>query len=67
MSEVFGCSNCASLGPVDLDTVEKVEVKITDAEKARQERIAARPSLDEILNLHDFEVCSCYWYIETPL
>ncbi|RDB25124.1 Cytochrome b2, mitochondrial [Hypsizygus marmoreus] len=43
------------LGPVQLDTVEKVEVVITDEEKARQQRIAARPSLDEILNLHDFE------------
>ncbi|KAG6840759.1 hypothetical protein C0991_004609, partial [Blastosporella zonata] len=43
------------LGPVKLDTVEKVEVIVTDEEKARQERIAARPPLDEILNLHDFE------------
>ncbi|KAF5354686.1 hypothetical protein D9756_005491 [Leucocoprinus leucothites] len=43
------------LGPVDLDTVEKVEVKITDEEKARQQRAAAKPPLDEILNLHDFE------------
>jgi hypothetical protein len=38
------------------DTVEKVVVEITDEEKARQERVANRPSLDEILNLHDFEV-----------
>ncbi|EIN06546.1 hypothetical protein PUNSTDRAFT_121723 [Punctularia strigosozonata HHB-11173 SS5] len=43
------------LGKVDLGTVEKVEVTITDAEKARLERISRRPSLDEILNLHDFE------------
>ncbi|TFY80695.1 hypothetical protein EWM64_g3318 [Hericium alpestre] len=43
------------LGPVDMDTVEKVEVIITDAEKARQERMKNRPSLSEILNLHDFE------------
>ncbi|EKM81155.1 hypothetical protein AGABI1DRAFT_112847 [Agaricus bisporus var. burnettii JB137-S8] len=43
------------LGPVDPETVEKVEVKITDQEKERQLRVAARPSLDEILNLHDFE------------
>jgi hypothetical protein len=34
-------------------------VKITDEERARQERIAARPPLSEILNLHDFEVCLC--------
>jgi len=45
-----------SLGPVEPDTVEKAEVKITDEEKARQERIANRPALAEILNLHDFEV-----------
>lgn len=45
-----------SLGPVEPDTVEKVVVEITDEEKARQERISNRPPLDEILNLHDFEV-----------
>lgn len=45
-----------SLGPVEPDTVEKVEIIITDEEKARQERISLRPSLDEVLNLHDFEV-----------
>lgn len=48
--------NAASLGSVDLGTVEKVEVQITDAEKARQERMALIPPLEEILNLHDFEV-----------
>lgn len=36
----------------------KVEVQITDEEKARQERFESRPSLDQILNLHDFEVSS---------
>lgn len=41
---------------MDLNTVQKVEVKITDEEKARQERVKARPPLSEILNLHDFEV-----------
>jgi L-lactate dehydrogenase (cytochrome) len=45
-----------SLGRVDLGTVEKVEVQITDEEKARQERMDARPPLEGILNLHDFEV-----------
>ena len=46
-----------------MGTVEKVEVKITDEEKARQRRISARPPLSEILNLHDFEVISSlsYW------
>ncbi|KIM82585.1 hypothetical protein PILCRDRAFT_820450 [Piloderma croceum F 1598] len=43
------------LGSVDLATVEKVIVQITDEEKARQQRVDARPSLDAILNLHDFE------------
>ncbi|PPQ83617.1 hypothetical protein CVT25_006302, partial [Psilocybe cyanescens] len=45
----------ATLGPVEPNTVEKVEVIITDEEKARQERMSNRPPLDEILNLHDFE------------
>jgi hypothetical protein len=45
-----------SLGSVDLDTVEKVNVQITDEEKARQQRMDARPVLETILNLHDFEV-----------
>lgn len=49
-------SRMVSLGPVEMETVEKVEVKITDEEKARQQRISARPSLSKILNLHDFEV-----------
>ena len=44
------------LGSVDLDTVEKVEIKITDQERARLERFNARPPLSEVLNLHDFEV-----------
>ncbi|KAH9942156.1 FMN-dependent dehydrogenase-domain-containing protein [Epithele typhae] len=43
------------LGPVDPGTVLKVEVEVTDEEKARLERVANRPSLSEILNLHDFE------------
>lgn len=47
--------NAYRLGSVDLSTVEKVEVVIKDEEKARLERVARRPSLSEILNLHDFE------------
>ncbi|THV06212.1 hypothetical protein K435DRAFT_773404 [Dendrothele bispora CBS 962.96] len=43
------------LGPVEPDTVEKVEVKITDEDKARLERMENKPSLTEVLNLHDFE------------
>ncbi|KAI0036141.1 FMN-dependent dehydrogenase-domain-containing protein [Vararia minispora EC-137] len=43
------------LGPVDMGTVKRVEIKITDQEKARLGRLQLRPPLDEILNLHDFE------------
>ena len=39
-----------------MNTVEKVEIEITSHEKGRLERVELRPSLDEILNLHDFEV-----------
>jgi hypothetical protein len=45
-----------SLGPVDPGTVETATVMTTDEEKARQQRVSARPPLGEILNLHDFEV-----------
>ena len=41
---------------MDPGTVEKVEVVVTDVEKERLERVANRPPLSEILNLHDFEV-----------
>ncbi|KAK7036435.1 hypothetical protein VNI00_011632 [Paramarasmius palmivorus] len=43
------------LGPVEPETVEKVEIQITDEEKERLARAAGKPGLDEILNLHDFE------------
>ncbi|KAI0919049.1 hypothetical protein AcV5_002064 [Taiwanofungus camphoratus] len=43
------------LGSVEPDTISKVEVQTTDEEKARQQRVALRPPLTEILNLHDFE------------
>ena len=45
-----------SLGPIEEGTAEKIEVKTTDEEKARLQRVEARPPLAEILNLHDFEV-----------
>ena len=48
----------SSLGPVEEGTVEKVEVKVTDQEKERLQRVESRPPLSEILNLHDFEVRS---------
>ncbi|KIY44772.1 hypothetical protein FISHEDRAFT_50682 [Fistulina hepatica ATCC 64428] len=43
------------LGIADMGTVAKVEIKVTEEEKARLDRFALRPSLDEVLNLHDFE------------
>ncbi|KIK22694.1 hypothetical protein PISMIDRAFT_679885 [Pisolithus microcarpus 441] len=43
------------LGPVDPKTVVKVEKVLSEEEKKRQELVAARPSIDEIVNLHDFE------------
>jgi L-lactate dehydrogenase (cytochrome) len=48
--------NFGSLGPVQPGTVENIEIKVTDMEKERQGRLANRPPLNEILNLHDFEV-----------
>jgi hypothetical protein len=49
-------TNSSSLGPVEEGTAEKVDVKLTDQEKARLQRVEGRPPLSEILNLHDFEV-----------
>ncbi|EIW80311.1 glyoxylate dehydrogenase [Coniophora puteana RWD-64-598 SS2] len=43
------------LGAVDPKTIIKVVKEVTAEEKRRQELLAARPSLDEIVNLHDFE------------
>ncbi|KAG2043909.1 glyoxylate dehydrogenase [Suillus americanus] len=43
------------LGIVDPNTVVKVVKQVTAEEKRRQELMVARPSLDEIVNLHDFE------------
>ena len=45
-----------SLGPIEEGTAEKIVVKVTDEERARLQRVEARPALAEILNLHDFEV-----------
>lgn len=50
--------NCAghSIGAVDINTVAKVVKQVTEEDKRRQALMDARPPLDEILNLHDFEV-----------
>ncbi|KAI0302338.1 glyoxylate dehydrogenase [Multifurca ochricompacta] len=44
------------LGPVDPDTIVAIAKEVTEEEKRRQALLAARPPLDEIINLHDFEV-----------
>jgi hypothetical protein len=49
-------TNRVSLGPVDPETVERVEESVSEEEKDRLARFNARPALGEILNLHDFEV-----------
>lgn len=54
-----------SLGVVDPNTVVKVIKEVTAEEKIRQELIVARPSLDEIVNLHDFEVST--WRQQDPV
>lgn len=49
--------NCVfSLGPVDASTVAKVIKEVSEEDKRRQKYIEARPSIDTIVNLHDFEV-----------
>ena len=47
-----------SIGPIDPNTVAKVIKEVTEEDKRRQALMDARPPLDEILNLHDFEVSS---------
>lgn len=45
-----------SLGAIDASTVAKVVKEVTEEEKQRQAALAARPPVENILNLHDFEV-----------
>ncbi|KAG5220258.1 Cytochrome b2, mitochondrial precursor [Salix suchowensis] len=45
----------ATIGTVDPDTVVKVVKEVTEEDKRRQALLDARPPLDEIINLHDFE------------
>ena len=45
-----------SLGVIDASTVAKVIKEVTEEEKARQAAWEARPPLENILNMHDFEV-----------
>ena len=44
-----------SLGPIDASTVEKVVKEVTPEEKRRLALMDARPPIDTIFNLHDFE------------
>ncbi|KAG8882085.1 hypothetical protein FRB97_008755 [Tulasnella sp. 331] len=43
------------LGPIDPKTVKQVVKETTLAVKKQEERLRSRPSLEECLNLHDFE------------
>ncbi|RDX49317.1 glyoxylate dehydrogenase [Polyporus arcularius HHB13444] len=43
------------LGVIDASTVAKVVKEVTEEEKHRQALLDARPPLDNIINLHDFE------------
>ncbi|KIM40332.1 hypothetical protein M413DRAFT_28816 [Hebeloma cylindrosporum] len=43
------------IGAVDPNTVVKIIKEVTEEDKRRQVLMDARPPLDEILNLHDFE------------
>ncbi|KAG8930219.1 hypothetical protein FRC01_003140 [Tulasnella sp. 417] len=43
------------LGPVDPSTVKQTPKELTAEQKQREERSRFKPSLDECLNLHDFE------------
>lgn len=49
-------SSTVSIGAIDPNTVAKVVKQVTEEDKRRQAMLDARPPLDEILNLHDFEV-----------
>ncbi|KAI0663920.1 glyoxylate dehydrogenase [Cubamyces menziesii] len=43
------------LGAIDASTLVKVVKEVTPEEKRRQALMAARPPLDNVLNMHDFE------------
>lgn len=46
------------LGKVDPSTIKKEVKQISQAEKDRRKRVEEIPSLDQCLNLYDFEVSS---------
>ncbi|KAK7691837.1 hypothetical protein QCA50_005241 [Cerrena zonata] len=43
------------LGAIDVSTVAKVVKEVTEEEKRRQALMEARPPLENVINLHDFE------------
>lgn len=45
-----------SIGSIDPNAVVKIVKEVTEEDRRRQALMDARPPLDEILNLHDFEV-----------
>lgn len=56
MSQYYSNPMTYSIGDVDPEAFVKVVKEVTEADKRRQALMDARPPLDEILNLHDFEV-----------
>ncbi|KAI0795096.1 glyoxylate dehydrogenase [Abortiporus biennis] len=44
------------LGAIDASTVAKVVKEVTEEEKHRQAMMDARPPLENIINMHDFEI-----------
>ena len=44
-----------SLGAIDASTVTKVVKEVTEEEKRRLALMDARPPLENVLNMHDFE------------
>lgn len=46
---------CPSIGTIDPNTVVKAVKQVTEEDRRRQAMMDARPPIDEILNLHDFE------------
>ena len=45
-----------SLGDIDASTVAAVVKEVTEEEKRRQAALAARPPVENVLNLHEFEI-----------
>ena len=45
-----------SLGDIDASTVATVVKEVTEEQKKREVALAARPPVENVLNLHEFEI-----------